>query len=163
MSDGENPDWQVLILDRYGKEVARIKVDEESRDAIDRPGVRCVNFNAAGDCLLLATDKSVRIHAMTRACPSPKPIAEFRVPMRHLHAACFVGKERLAVTTAEGEIVLFSLDNPKPIRIWQSTKLQARLLLATPDGKLLLTANGNEPYGPESAVSKTIRVWKVDV
>ncbi len=161
--EGSSPDWGVLVVDRDGKELARIKVDPDDRHARDRPGVRCVQFNGGGDRLLVVTDKAVEIYAMQGAIPSAQPVTTFRVPMRHLHAACFVGNDRLAVTTAEGQIVLFSLDAPKPIRTWQSSKLQARLLLATPDGKLLLTANGDELYSGPQAVSKTIRVWQVDV
>lgn len=159
------PDWIVLILDRDGKEQSRIESDPPARpkgndSEKSHPGVSRVEFSPSGKRLLLVKRSVVRIHAMDGAIPSPRPLQEIKVPMRNVHSACFVGDDRLALTTLEGEIMIYSLETGKPLRKWQSTKLQGGVIRATPDGKFLLTANGRSD---SSSVSKSVRVWKVDV
>lgn len=152
------PPWAVLLLDRAGREVGQIKCDDGKTE---HPSIRGCQFDARERLLVVRTTE-VRIFQTRGGRPSAEPIATIKVPLRTIETACFVGDERLAVTTAEGMIVLFDLASGKQIRVWQSVKNQLRLLQATADGKLLLTANGYEVYSATHAESKAVRVWKVD-
>lgn len=159
------PDWEVLLLNRDGNEVGRINVGVDSNYTdyyylSQTPELRSVHFSPDARYLLLARLKDVRIFQMEGLTPSAKPVTTLKVPLRHIDSACFAGNDHVAVTTAEGVIVLFEWHSGKVVHKWQSTKLQQRLLLATADGKSLFTANGYEPYDSTHPESKTIRVWK---
>lgn len=160
------PDWSVWVIDRDGNEVTQLKIKLSDNPYLaaqqkDSPGVRGVDFSRAGDSLLVA-GADVRIYPLSASGLSSEPTATFKVPMRTIETACFVENDRVAVTTWEGAIVLFDIATQKAIRTWNTTKLQCRLLLATPDGRFILTANGSEMYSAPQAESKTIRVWEVD-
>jgi hypothetical protein len=152
----------VILLDRDGNDVSQTSFEIDASGQT-RPGIRAMDFDAAGGRLAVADAIHVQLFQLDGDVLSPQPIATHTVPMRKIHATCFVSNNRLAITTFEGLIVLLDLGTGKPLRTWHSTKLQHRLLAATPDGKFLLTANGYESDTGPQAESKTVRVWKVDV
>jgi WD40 repeat protein len=147
------PDGHVLLLRPDGTEVGWMKGDKP---------VRGVAFDAR-DRLLVVRYADVLLYHVPGATLPGEPVATFKVPLRTIQAACFVGEDRVAVTTAEGTVVLFDVATGKQLRLWRTTKNQLRVAAATPDGKFIFTANGYENYSADHAESKTVRVWKVDV
>ena len=142
------PDGHVLLVRAGGEQIGWIKGSVEV--------LRCEFDN--DDRLLVVRRTDLQLYHVPAFSVPSEPVLTIKETRRTIASGCFVGKDRLAITTAEGEMYLHDLSSGQRVRTLRTTKSQIGLVAATPDGKLLLTANG---WTYSKNVSKNVRVWDV--